>query len=253
MSADSRQANRGSVPADERASSHWLQRTEERALLEQRLRSGKPTLLYGERGAGKTRLLKELAAQQRDVLYIGDSSTPKALLHRIGEALQKATGDQALPPSYSDRTARALKGLVQAALRNRPWRLLLDHLGRPSHLQCTLIKDLYHYGEVPLIFAARTPHMEDVGQLQTLCLNKNERVELKLWPIDICETFASDLAEQYGLRASNLGEALCSIAETSGGSPGAIERMIQMAGEPKYHLGTAIKSHILHLDYLMYG
>jgi hypothetical protein len=230
-----------------------LEREKEYASLKEKLCAGKSTLIFGPKGIGKTRLLRKLAQEDQNALYVEDANTSRSLLLGIAAALQIATGDRALPRTYADRRIRSLKGLVRKGLQSGKWRLLLDQLDRPSSAQCSLIKDLHHYGEVPLAFAAKSPHMEDVGDLQILCLNKDERIELKPLHGDVALVFAQDVAEKSGLDGSNLEDALQAIVTASDGSPGAIKRMIQMSLEEKYRSDGFIKTHVIYLDYLMKG
>jgi len=114
-----------------------------------------------------------------------------------------------------------------------------------------MVKDLFYYGRTPVMFAARSQHMEDVGALRSLCANKSERLEVKNWPPQIALEFAHRNAESSQLRASNLETALQSLVEWSDGNPGAILHMLRMARLPLYRAGDQIKTHILYVDYRM--
>ena len=129
--------------------------------------------------------------------------------------------------------------------------MVLDQLNGPSRVVTGLIKDLHHYGRTPVIFASRSPHMEDIGALQPLCADKSERIELKNWPQHIAIEFAHREAEKGQLWASNLESALHMFVEWSDGNPAAILHMVRMAHLPRYRLDDQIKAHVLYLDYLM--
>src|ERR1035437_10270054 len=114
-----------------------------------------------------------------------------------------------------------------------------------------MIKDLHYYGRTPVIFASRSPHMEDIGALRPLCANKSERLELKNLPMHIALEFAQRDAQRSPLRASNLEAVLPSLVEWADGNPGAILHMLKMAQLPQYRAGDQIKAHILYVDYRM--
>jgi hypothetical protein len=129
--------------------------------------------------------------------------------------------------------------------------MVLDHLDAPSRVVTGMIKDLNYYGRTPVIFASRSPHMEDIGALRPLCALKSERIELENLPQKIALEFAMRDAERIKLWASNLDSILPSLVEWSDGNPGAILQMLKMAHLPQYRVGDQIKAHILYLDYRM--
>ena len=132
---------------------------------------------------------------------------------------------------------RVLKGIVQRALDKYPFLLALDHLAGPSRVVTGLIKDPNYFDRTPVIFVARTPHMEDIGTLQPMCAGKTE--------------FAKREANRTGLWASNLDQVLHQLVEWSNGNPGSIVHMLKMAHFPRYYAGDQIKVHVLYLDYRM--
>ena len=140
---------------------------------------------------------------------------------------------------------------MHRALDTQPFLLVLDQLEAPSSVTTGMIKDLHYYGRTPVIFASRSPHMEDIGALRPLCTNKSERLELKNWPHPIALEFARRHAESGQLWASNLETALPAFVEWSDGNPGSILAMLKMAHLPQYRMGDQIKAHILYVDYRM--
>jgi hypothetical protein len=167
------------------------------------------------------------------------------------QALHSADGKVKLPENIADLSTSSLKGIVHRALDTRPFLMVLDHLDAPSRVVTGMIKDLHYYGRTPVIFASRSPHMEDIGALRPLCANKAERLEVKNFPPQIALEFAQREAERTELWASNLETVLPSLVEWSDGNPGAILHMLKMAQLPQYRVGDQIKSHILYVDYRM--
>jgi hypothetical protein len=147
----------------------------------------------------------------------------------------------------------SLKGVAERELAANSRILIIDHVQSPAASLSSLIKELNYYGRTPIIFAARSPHMEDIGLLRPLCSDKTERLELKNWPEAIALEFARQAAANTKLAASNLDASLEAIVEMSHGNPGAITQMIEMARQPRYRREDQIKFHVIYLDFRMKG
>lgn len=229
-----------------------VDRTDELERLRAQAQKRKSMLVYGPEGVGKTRLLHRFVKTQPLALYVSQTHSPRELMFAIVEALHGvAKGELQLPVSPASLSTSSLKGVIQRALDLFPFLLVLDHLAGPSRIVTGIIKDLNYYGRTPLFFAARTPHMEDIGTLQPMCADRSERVELKNLPPPIAREFAQREAERTGLWASNLEHALSSLVEWSGGNPAGILQMVKMAHLSKYRMDDQIKAHVLYLDYIM--
>lgn len=229
----------------------YVEREEELERLETQARARKSLLVFGPPGVGKSRLLQAFVAHQPLALYVPQLHSPRELLHGLLEALRSADARIKLPANVEDLSSSSLKGVVQRALDSKPFRMVLDHLEGPSRVVTGLIKDLHYFGRTPIVFASRSPHMEDIGALQPLCALKSERVEMKNWPRHIALEFAQREAENAQLAAANLGSVLPSLVEWSDGNPGAILQMLKMAHKPQYQVGDQIKGHVLYLDFRM--
>jgi len=116
----------------------------------------------------------------------------------------------------------ALRGMVERRLNEQAWILFLDQVQSPSNAISHLVKELNYYDRTPLLFAARSEHMEDTGGLRSLCLNRTSRVALKAWPAPVALEFKQQQVALSGLEAANLDEALKGIVELSHGYPGII-------------------------------
>lgn len=226
-------------------------REEEMVRLREQARIRKSLLVFGPEGVGKSRLLRTFVETQTLALYVGQMRTPRELVLALFQALRSADGDIRVSGDFTALSTSSLKGLVHRALETRPFLMVLDHLDAPSRVVTGMVKDLHYYGRTPVIFASRSPHMEDIGALRPLCANKSERLELKNLPPQIALEFARREAERSGLWASNLNAILPSLVEWSDGNPGAILHMLKMARLPQYRADDQIKSHILYVDYRM--
>ena len=231
-----------------------LERSAELSHLRQRIAQGKSLLLFGDQGVGKTRLLQQAAANNKDVLYIGKGHAPREFLLALIEALDRGRSPRVVHSrDLQGLSVLSLKGIAQRALEAGNRVLMIDHVQSPTMALGHLIKELNYYGRTPIIFAARSQHMEDIGSLRSLCSDKSERLELKNWPEAVALEFARLRAIDAKLLAANLDSALQDMVEMSHGNPGAIVQMIEMAKQPQYRLGEQIKVHILYLDFRMKG
>jgi hypothetical protein len=229
-----------------------VEREEEMARLEAQAQKRKSMLVFGPEGVGKTRLLHVFVDRHPLALYVPRISTPRDLMLSLIGGLRNLD-DRALllPSNPGPLSTPSLKGIVMRALAVRPFVLVLDHLAGPSRVITGIIKEFTDYGKRPVIFAARSPHMEDIGTLQPLCADRSERLELKNLTPSVAIEFARREAERSGLWASNLEPALRSFVEWSEGNPGSILHMLRMTTDPRYQMGDQIKAHILWLDFRM--
>ncbi len=229
-----------------------IARSEELARLEAQVRKRKSMLVFGPEGVGKTRLLQTFAKTQPYSLYVPHLRNPKDTLQALFEGLRALKKRELrLPESTRSLSTPSLKGIVRRALTEFPFVLVLDHVAGPSRVVTGLIKDFSDYDQRSIIFAARSPHMEDIGALQPMCADRSERLELKNLPAPIALEFARQEAIRAGVEARNLEATLHSIVEWSGGNPGGILRMLKMARMEKYRTEDQVKAHVLHLDFLM--
>jgi hypothetical protein len=229
-----------------------VERVEEMARLQEQAKRRKCMLVFGPEGTGKTRLLESFVKTEPLALYVRQIGTPRDLMLDLVDNLRN-TGrrELRLPSAPKTFTTSSLKGIVQRALDQCPFLLVLDHLAGPSRVVTGMIKEMHYYGRTPIVLGARTPHMEDIGALQPMCADRSERLEMKNFSFSVALEFAQREAEKTGLWASNLEAALHSMVEWSEGNPGSILYMVKMAHAPKYRMGDQIKAHVLYLDYRM--
>jgi hypothetical protein len=228
-----------------------VEREVELSRLRNQAKMQKSMLVFGPEGVGKSRLLRRFAEGQPLALYVARMRSPREFLLALLHALYSANEELNIPRERKALSSSSLKGIAHRALDTRPFLMVLDHLDGPSRVLTGMIKDLHFFGRTPVIFASRSPHMEDIGALRPLCALKSERLEIKNWPEAIALEFAQRHAEGIQLRASNLDSILPSLVAWSDGNPGAILRMLKLAQLPQYRTGDQIKAHILYVDYRM--
>ncbi len=229
-----------------------VDRTEELARLCAQAQKRKSMLVFGPEGVGKTRLFLAFVQNQPFALYVPRIRSPRDFMMALIEDLRRLDRRQLrLPANTNSLSTSSLKGIVRRALAEFPCILVLDHMAGPSRVVTGIVKEFSDYGQRPIFFAARTPHMEDIGTLQPMCADRSERLEVRNFTSTVAIEFAKREAERSSLWASNLESALHSLVEWSEGNPGSILQMLKMASLPRYRMGDQIKAHVLYLDYRM--
>lgn len=229
-----------------------VERSEELGRLRTQASRRKSMLVFGPEGSGKTRLLHQFVGSEPHAIYVKQVLSPREFLLSLLDGIRRTEfRGIRVPPDLSTFSTRSLQGIAERNLGEQPFLLVLDHLTGPSRVSTNIIKELNYYDRTPVILASRSHHMEDIGMLQPMCADRSERVELKNFPPPIALEYAQKRACELKLVASNLDQALHSIASSSQGNPGNITRMVQMAQLPKYRMGDQIKFHVLYLDHLM--
>jgi len=229
-----------------------VERSEEMERLGAQVSKRKSLLIFGPEAVGKTRLLKGFLKTQPLALHVPQVQSPRELLLGLVENLHSLhLPELILPTDPKSLGTASLKGIVQRALDQFQFILALDHVCGPSRVVTGMIKDLNYYDRTPVVLVARSPHMEDIGALQSMCAGRAERLELKEFAPPVALEFAERHARSAGLEASNLHDVLRSLVRLSNGSPGAIIQMIRMALSPRYRMDGQIKGHVLYLDYRM--
>lgn len=231
-------------------------REEELQALKQRLLKRKPFLLHGPTGVGKTLLIRSLLQEMPPGLYCENSATAQVLFRTVAQTLlerhdRRIKTSCRTPDGIQAKSSVSLKGLVMDALRQGSYFIVLDHVNRPSQAFAAVVKEIIRWCSTPVVAVARSSHMEDTGFLQPLYSDRSEKYELKNLDAATAERFAEEMVRRAGLSASNIGEFLAKVLELSGGNPGAMVSMLDMAKYPKYRTAEHIKVTPLYIDFRM--
>jgi hypothetical protein len=229
-------------------------REQEMAELRRRLASRKSFVLYGPSGSGKTFLLQRVVRDFPEVLYCSQAASPQLVVQSL------ALGLVELRDRYTKSFLRnaqavklkstiALRGIVLEAVRRGKYFVVLDHLQGPAAALSADTRDLMFYGETPVLAVARSAHMEDLGFLTPMFSLRAERMRLSTFAHREAARYAEVTALRINLSATNLPEFLERVVDLSQGSPGAIQKMLQMARIPRYRLNGYIKTAPLYIDF----
>jgi len=233
-------------------------REEERRRIDQFLVKRRPFLLFGPSGVGKTLLLGSVVFEFRSVLYCEDSSTANVVFRSLAQSLLRRESPRAKKTfrdasAIATKSAVSLKGIVMDALREGEYSIMLDHLKRPSYSLASAVREIMSWGSTPVSAIARSSHMEDAGFLQPLYGDRSQKCEIRNFDDTTADHFAREMIKRRGLSGSNIAEFLNKVLEFSGGNPGAIITMVDMARYPKYRSDEHIKISPLYIDYRMQG
>ena len=219
-----------------------------------RLSNRKSFVLHGASGAGKTFLIRHVIQALPEVLYCPNSSTPQLVFQSLAQALV-AVRDRSVrsglrnSDAIKKKSTISLRGIVLEAVRQGNYWIVLDHLHGPAAALSSDSRDLMFYGDTPVVAVARSQHMEDLGFLMGMFSLRAERMRLPNFALAQALLFAEELARRLRLDAVNLSEFLQRVVEFSQGSPGAIQRMIQMAILPRYRSEGYVKTSPLYIDF----
>ncbi len=228
-------------------------REEELNALRRRLESRKPFLLHGASGVGKTLLLEHMAPEF-NVLYCQQSSSSQAVFRALAEELVYKK-DAAMHAALGRRsvgtvTTVSVKGIVTRVLhQSSRYTIILDHLNRPSHSLAAVVRELTISCSVPVVAVARSAHMEDAGFVAPLFPDRGDKFTIKNFDPVTAENFVRVVAAEQNLVVDNFSEFVARLVEFSGGNPGAIVKMVRMAGLSKYRLGAHVKLSPLYIDF----
>jgi hypothetical protein len=233
-------------------------RQEERQRMTQFLAKRRPFLVFGPSGVGKTLLFRDAVTEFQSVLYCHDSSTINVVFRRLALELLRLNNSRARKvlrdeSGITTKSAVSLKGIVLDALREGEYSIVLDHLKRPSYSFAAAVREITGWGSTPVSALARSSHMEDTGFLQPLYGDRSQKCEIRNFDDAAAKQFACEMIKRRDLSGANMAEFLKKVLQLSGGNPGAITTMVDMARYPKYRSEDHIKISPLYIDFRMQG
>jgi DNA polymerase III delta prime subunit len=233
-------------------------REEERQRIDQHLAKAHPFLIYGPSGVGKTLLFRNVLSKFPTVLYCEDSSTINVVFRSLAQSLLRLGSPRAQSAfrnvdGIKTKSAVSLKGIVMDSLNEGKYSIVLDHLKRPSYSFAAAVREMMGWGSTPVSAVARSCHMEDAGFLQPFYGDRSQKCEIRNFDDAIAEQFAHEMIKRVRLSATNISEFLDKVLEFSGGNPGTIISLIDMATYSKYRSEEHIKITPLYIDFRMNG
>jgi hypothetical protein len=203
-------------------------REAERARLLANLARGRHTLLVGPIGAGKTHLLRAIAAEHPDAVYVPHVQPLRLCLLGLAERLhgrgQLVLPDGApVPETWPECvrllhrvTVRELTGIVVASLRIRPTVLILDSLDTATPAMAPILEACL---EVAVVLGATRDCRPGLQKLWWAF----ERLDLPPLPRDEAKALLWSVVERDRIPDAGLFEA--TVLEQAAGNPHAIVEM----------------------------
>ena len=247
----------------------FLGRRQELARLTKAIRNRQSLLIFGPPDCGKTALVdRALAMLPPEIARLclrlhAEAPLPKLLRRHVEQLF--AAGDPVVRAAYaaqapngrsietwaSSQTAGRLRSLLFRAFDQGSYRLFWDDVRRLGLAHVRFLREVIWMRKTPVYLLARSPSYEDLGQATRLFWAQDQRLELPpLAPDEAEQLFDAAIANQR-LEQLDLSEFRKQVIEASRNLPGAIVKMVAMAGQPQYRYGNSVKANLIYMDYLM--
>jgi hypothetical protein len=214
--------------------------------------------VFGPRGSGKSRLLRE-CLPSKDILYLQWEPTLHALLVSIARMLIAGKHAEFLRRaalrlrSEADREnwlaqqpSVHLKGLLWNAMESSPVPMVFDGVTATGFPTYRFLQRLYHEPGMA-IFASSRDSLA-MGALARLFWNRSQTLHLAPLPQREAERLFEMAADRFQLRSLELDEFREKVLDSADGNPGQIIEMCRLASQPQYISGRYIKFTPLRID-----
>jgi len=211
------------------------------AELYQRRQPGDPALLFPSGALQPTPWLRQL------LLALAVQPDAQRLRERLRLSPQAEAAD--VRAAVARKSAGALRELLIAALRDSPCAVVLDPLGFVSRAFFELLRELERAAPTPLVLAARSAHMEDIGHATRFYWPREQRIALG--PLGSEETaglFDAALAA-WPRRPANLETFREHALLYAAGNPGVLLGLLRLGQQSTYWAGDTLKIHLLTVDF----
>jgi hypothetical protein len=235
--------------------------------LRQTILERRSLLIYGKPGAGKTSLLAEAllsvpegAREKCICCEVQDS--PHALLQRLalgfaeagsGEVLSRVRKELGSADRFGrwtrSQTSLRLRGVLREASRAGNYSVFFDTASRMPDGIYRLLQHWIWTGRTPVVILARSSQESELGRAARLFWHQGLRMELGPLPSVAANQLFEHCLERFGLETIAEEDFREFVRQESGGLPGAIQDLCQMAAEAKYRFEDRIKLHTLRIDF----
>jgi hypothetical protein len=224
-------------------------------------------MICGPTGIGKTALasdvIRQLAADLRArCLYVSGFKGLQDLLSQLLRMLYAARdpglrrqlhSEGITAPSFQGWLKRLsssrLKGTLYRTVESGDYRIFLDHPPPLTYAVAKVIKELFWMRNTPVYLLMRDGREFHADQVRQ-CFYWGDRETVVLGPLPA--TAAGELLEhcihRYDLSRFDLTGFREEILGLSKQVPGAIVKMCELAGNPRYQYGSQIKTKSLYID-----
>lgn len=248
----------------------FLDREQEFETIVKAVNGRRSLIVHGEAGCGKTALFdkvkRHFEARDSEVTVLSVSPTRHLNLAMKELALQllqrarppqemaeviKLLGDdseQSVRRFVEHSSGAMCRGILLREFKQSPYAIFFDHTGFLSQVFCDFCKRLIMEFHLPLVFAGRSCHMEDVGYISRTLCGPGERLPIKNLDEGNVNVLIEHCMRKNGLWPSDVAAFKEELRELSGGIAGRIVKMCEMASLEKYRFGREIKLRLIHID-----
>ena len=217
-------------------------RERECQLISDLMNQRKNIAVFGDRGVGKTAIIKELLKGRnvKQVLYSGQSGTLKeALCNLVKSGKPSRT-------HVERQNTLALKKICYGMLVQRPEYIVFDHIAWVEPKFYAFLVYLIER-ELPLIIITRGLGRNTLGHLW-MALYSFERVEVKNLDKPRTENLVSAYTKALGIRIEREADFNHEIFEISGGNPKIVKQLCLLAKDEKYGKKGYLDVRLMDLD-----
>lgn len=248
---------------------HFFGRRKELARLTAAIRERQSLLIFGPPDSGKSALVDQsLANLPRSVvkqcLRVSAEGPFQRVLQQhvirlfaakdavVQTAFSSdATRSHSIDSWVKKQTSGRLRSLLFSAFdRGRYW-IFWDNFGQLGLAHYHFLREVIRMRKTPVYLLARGLAYEYVGQASRLFWSHEWRIELGALALEDARALLEAAIERGSMTNLDLSEFHEHVLEASRCLPGAIVRMVAMAGQPQYRYGNRVKSRLIHMDYLV--
>jgi energy-coupling factor transporter ATP-binding protein EcfA2 len=245
----------------------FLGRTSELTRLCAAIRDRKSLLIWGARGSGKTTLIAHALARlpkqvAKESIFASGQASPQEILTSLAVQLagaplllSKFRAETAFGGSYThwvrQQTSLRLRGLIYRVASAGDYWMFLEDLEPMTHMLTRIVKELMINRETPIYCVATGCTSTELGCASQLYWNDEQRLHVGELPLSAATELIEWAIQRFGLSRLDLDGFREDILKFSGLLPGAILRMCESAGDPRYQFEGRIKTKLVHVDYLV--
>jgi len=250
----------------------FFDRERELHRIEEALREKESMMISGPADIGKTALMLNLIRSlpgdlAGKCLYLPGFKDLQHLVRNLIQALHEAKSPRLRQQLKAEGVSSTnfdiwlktlpsarLKGILYRAAQTGDYRVILDHVPFLTHARAKIIKELFWMRDTPVYLLMRDDQEFRIAQFARF-FYWSDRQCLTLGPLpktSACELLEACI-EKFQLSRLDLEGFRDEVLDLSGGVPGAIVKMCELAADPRYQYGSYIKTKLVHIDYLMSG
>jgi hypothetical protein len=244
-------------------------RRQELARLTAAIRERRSLLIFGPPDSGKSALVDQALANlpknlaSRCLRVKAEGSLQRTLQQQVIRLFaakdatveaafpSQAAGSQSVESWVKKQTSGRLRSVLFRAFDAGRYWIFWDNIGQLGLAHYHFLREVIWMRKTPVYLLARGLGYEYLGQAGRLFWSHEWRVELGPLVAEDARALLEAAIKREGITNLDLSEFHEQVLEASRGLPGAIVRMVAMAGQPQYRYGNKVKTKLIHIDYLV--